>query len=906
MRSALERGRERAAVMVVRGRAGVGKSWMIDQLLEAEQTVIEATRTLVLSAGGHPSESDLPFAGLHQLLLPVSADIDLLPGPQRQAIERALARRPADAGQRFAAAVGLHGLLASLSEQRAVMVVVEDVQWLDASTMTCLVFAARRLDADRVAMVLTTRDPLEPTGIGADDIELGLLTDADARQVVHQQYPDLAPTVRDEMVRLAGGLPVVLCEGPADLTVAQRRGLEPLPTVMPIGSTLSWLYQQRLSSLGADARLAVLIVSLDRLDQPTLNTALAAVGLDTNTLDAAVAAGLLEASSAGVALVHATVGAAVQANADAKTLTRARRAVSSALVDEPHRQVWFLDASVDVSDEELAAKWDAAATAAGQRCAWPEAAAAHEHGARHSQGPAHRRRLGRAVLCHGRSGAPGSMLRLLDELISTSDHSDERLQLESQRITAQSWSRSQHIGADEVRDLVSNSPGASSEAVATILSSLAVTALLWGDLPGALAAVDEADVHSGSDDTGIAHQLIRDIVETISGQTGAACVLRADWLDDLSDERLLDPTVPVFLATFVLVLIDDTERAETAASRLRDVAERVSDLSHLGLATGLLALVEQRRGDMLAARARYSTATGLLRDTEFEAMLPHLQLRHAHLLAALGYEAPCRSIIATSSGGDGDSPVVEHLATSTLGLLELTIGDCDRAAQLLGEAEEMLSAMQLGEPGYITQTGDLVEALWRLRRTDQAREVLERYALRAEAVGRHSSLAIVWRSRGLLGDEASIDEHFDLAHHYHRIASDRYQQARTDLCWGMRLRRARRKHDARAPLRSALGAFEAMGASPWAARAAAELAACGERRRTAWAAVDELTPRELEVAVAVADGATNPAAAAALCISVRTIEDHLTRIYRKLGIEGRHGLPAALARPGHSPAAAST
>jgi DNA-binding CsgD family transcriptional regulator len=193
-----------------------------------------------------------------------------------------------------------------------------------------------------------------------------------------------------------------------------------------------------------------------------------------------------------------------------------------------------------------------------------------------------------------------------------------------------------------------------------------------------------------------------------------------------------------------------------------------------------------------------------------------------------------------------------------------------------------------------------------LRRTDRARQLLHRYATDAEAIGRRSALAIVSRSRGLIDDDESIDEHFALAHHHHRLAPDRYQQARTDLCWGMRLRRARRKSDARNPLRNALRAFDAMGASPWAACAASELAACGERRRTAWPGVDELTPRELDVALAVADGATNPAVAAALGISVRTIEDHLTRIYRKLGIAGRGALPAALVRSDYSPAAAST
>lgn len=120
------------------------------------------------------------------------------------------------------------------------------------------------------------------------------------------------------------------------------------------------------------------------------------------------------------------------------------------------------------------------------------------------------------------------------------------------------------------------------------------------------------------------------------------------------------------------------------------------------------------------------------------------------------------------------------------------------------------------------------------------------------------------------------------------------------------MRRARRKRDARLPLRNALSAFEAMGATPWASMAAAELTACGERRRQAWAAVDELTPRELEVAVIVADGATNPVAAGSLCISVRTVEDHLTRIYRKFGISGRDELAAALDRPNQSPALAST
>lgn len=887
---------------MVRGPAGVGKSWLVGRMLEIDGPAISATQTVVLRAAGHPAESDLPFAGLHQLLLPLRPEIERLPSPQRTAIERALARQPVGAGHRFATAAGLHGLLATLSERRPVLIVIEDLQWLDGSTTTCLVFAIRRLGADRVAVVLTTRDPMQPTGLDADDIELALLDRDGAREILGRLHPDLAPSVRDEVVRVAGGLPVVLREGPADLTADQRRGLAPLPTVLPIGSTLSWIYRQRLESMGSDGRFALLVASLERLEHPRIAKALAAVGLDATALDTAEDAGLLDRSGPVVTLSHATLGTAVQARASAPELERARRAVASALVDEPHRQVWFLDGSIEVSDDELAAKWEAAAIDAERRGAWAEAGTARERAARRSTGSDCRRQLMAASVSHARGGGPSSALRLLDELIAEADDPDEQLLLEGQRITARSWSHTQHIDAEAVRDLIAAHPDASPHAVASILASVAVTSLLWGSHGDALAAVDEAHATLGLDAASPPDRLIRDIVEVVGGRVGAGSFLRSEWLGELSDDELLDPTIPAFLASFVLAFTDDDDRSETVARRLRDVAGRIGDLSQLALATALIAMVEQHRGDMLAARAHYSTAIGLCLDTEFMAPVTHLQLRHAHLLAALGQEEACRSLVASASGGVNDSPAIQHLATATLGLLELTGGNCTHAVDLLVDAEARLVAMQVGEPGYITQAGDLVEALWRLRRTDEAHEVVERSARRAERVGRHSALAIAHRGRGLLADPASIDEQFLLAHRHHALAPDRYQQARTDLCWGMQLRRARRKRDARTPLRDALAAFEAMGASPWAAQAAAELTACGERRRTAWAAVDELTPRELEVAVVVADGATNPAAAAALCISTRTVEDHLTRIYRKLAIAGRDELPSALARPAHPPA----
>lgn len=662
---------------MVRGGPGIGKSWLIERLLELEEPAITAAGTLVLRMSGHPAESDLPFAGLHQLLLPIGAGAAGLPPPQRTAIQQALAREPMGAGHRFVTAVGLHGLLTKLAADRPVLVVAEDAHWLDTSTMTCLVFTVRRLDADRVASVFTTRDPEQPTGFGATDVNLSPLDPATSRAILRQEHPDLAPEVTDQIVRAAGGLPVVLCESPADLTPGQRRGTEALPGVLPIGSTLSWLYRQRLSAIGPDGRLALLVMSLERLEAPQLAQALSALGLDPGNLAAAEEHGLVERSGGERVLAHATVAAAVQADVDRATLDRARAAVASALADQPHRQVWFLDASIDASDDDLARQWDAAADDARRRGAWAEAATAHEHAARRSVGRSDGRvRLVAAAGCHARAGAPAPLLRLLDELTDGTTDADERLHLEAQRITARAWSHPQRIDPHGVEAVIEAHPGASARARAVLRSTLAVASLVWGDHPAALAAIDQATADLDPGDATLSDRLVRDLVEITSGRPGAGATLRADWLAEMTDEQLLDPTVPMFLASYVLVLIDELDAAMRVAGRLREVAERVGDLSQLGLATALFAAVEQRRGDVLAARAHYTTANQLCLDTDYMAPVPHLQLRHALLLASLGQEASCRSAIAESVTRGNQSIVMGHGAAWALGLLELTLGDC--------------------------------------------------------------------------------------------------------------------------------------------------------------------------------------------------------------------------------------
>src|SRR5690606_4782473 len=213
----------------------------------------------------------------------------------------------------------------------------------------------------------------------------------------------------------------------------------------------------------------------------------------------------------------------------------------------------------------------------------------------------------------------------------------------------------------------------------------------------------------------------------------------------------------------------------------------------------------------------------------------------------------------------------------------------------LREAGRLEQITGTREPGFDSRFGDLFEASWRLNRTQEFADELDEFEERARSVSRHGSMAVAARCRGMLAAADHLAALFAEAARLPALAPDPFESARTELAWGQRLRRERRKADARHPLHRALDTFEHLGAEPWAAAARSELAACGERRVAASVGpLGTLTPREYEVASAVAAGATNAEAAARLFVSQRTVEYHLSAVFRKLGVQGRAALAAAL------------
>jgi DNA-binding CsgD family transcriptional regulator len=213
--------------------------------------------------------------------------------------------------------------------------------------------------------------------------------------------------------------------------------------------------------------------------------------------------------------------------------------------------------------------------------------------------------------------------------------------------------------------------------------------------------------------------------------------------------------------------------------------------------------------------------------------------------------------------------------------------------------ERMMSASDIVEPSVLEWLPDLIEAYIRADRPDDARLRLELWERRAAETGRLWALAAAARYRGLLGDGDEIDKHFGEALALHERTPSAFEKARTELCYGERLRREGRRVDARSQLGSALATFERVGAMPWAERTQAELAATGvtARRRDPTAA-DRLSPQELQVALAVAEGGTNREVATALFLSPKTIEYHLANVYRKLDVRSRAQLVRRLVTEG--------
>ncbi|HET9420677.1 MAG TPA: helix-turn-helix transcriptional regulator, partial [Nocardioides sp.] len=338
---------------------------------------------------------------------------------------------------------------------------------------------------------------------------------------------------------------------------------------------------------------------------------------------------------------------------------------------------------------------------------------------------------------------------------------------------------------------------------------------------------------------------------------------------------------------------------DVEVGQLRDVAGRLRDDAALGVLPSLLFQMarDQATSDRWShAQATYTDAIRFARESGETRDLVMSLSGLAWLDARCGHDESSRACVEQARTADPTGRVLHARMWQMFaaGERDLVAGRAAEAADHFGR----LDARQ-GEVDFLdvdmSPDPERVESLCRLERIDEAREIASAYAARAAAKGQPWALARSERALALTGPDDELDTHLETALGLHAETLDGFETARTRLVVGERLRRARRRKDAREQLREAVAIFDQLGAAPWAERAAAELAATGEtaHRRHAGAA-ESLTPQELQVATLLTDGHTTREAATALFLSPKTVEYHLRKAYLKLGVNSREALARAL------------
>ena len=893
--------RQRSGALVLSGEPGLGKSALCAWAAE------QAGDMRLLAIRGVESEVDVPFAGLSDLCAGDMDRLALLPAPQARALEGALARRDAPPGDRFAIGAAILSVLAAVAEPRPVFVIVDDAQWLDASSAAALLFAARRLRSEGVALLVATRPEavFDAERSGLSRIALGRLDREAALALLAAAHEGLAAAVVQQLVEHANGNPLALIELPLVLSDAQRTGSMPLEDPMPLGSTLSRALTHRLSGL-SDAALRALLVAAasggERV-QPVVD-ALDRLGLDRSVLEAAEQAGALRITGERFEFRHPLLRSVVYHGAAGP----ARRAAHAALVPVTRGEThaWHLAHATVGEDEAVAATMERVGLEARHRGAPAAAAVALERAARLSRpGRGRVRRLTEAARDAHVAGRPAGALRLLDDALAGSRDVVQRAGIQHLRgrilVMQGQMNTAYRLLLDEAELIRDIDP----ERAATMLAEACMDRFLSADIARALAAArDACDVATRAGPG----------VQAFSGVMLAAALLLSGDREAAGTEfdRLLpllrgaDPLTEagelVSYAAQCYFWLDRYDVAGELLAGLIAAARNASAPAALLLPLCTRAELDLRIGRWTVAAAQFQEAVDLgeeMAQAVFAAYAPECLAR---LAAATGDEERCRehAAHAISLIDKHQNELGRLYVHSALGLLELGLGHIEPAIRYLELARDLAERHELAEPNVVHWRADLVEAYVRAGRPAAARDALAALERQAEHTRGRWALGTSARCRGLLADDAQFDACFTTALEHVEAVANPFEIARTHLCHGERMRRAGRRIDARHALQLSLDGFDQLGAEPWATRAKIELRATGatpRRRRDAFDR-DQLTAHELQVAFIVAGGASNREAAAALFLSPKTIEFHLARIYRKLGVRTRTELAAVAARRG--------
>ncbi len=877
-----------SGTLVLSGEAGIGKT----ALLEDAVSAVASAGMRVLRAAGTEAEREVPFGGLLQLLRPVLTHLGTLPAPQAEALGAALALVPGSSGERFAVGAAVLSLLSRVAEDGPVAVVVDDAHLLDPPSAQALCFAARRLTADAVVVLLAVRDdePSVVASAGLPTLAVTGLPDADAAALAGSLGGRLSDEVRSRVLASAAGNPLALLE----LT---GEGVDALPAgaPVPVPSSLARTFARRADALSPAARTALLVAAAAGGDLATTTDACALLGVSVGDLDEAAREHLLTVDATAVRFRHDLVRSGIYAEAPAAT----RRAVHAALAravpaDDLDRRAWHLGEATAVPDAAVAGVLAEAAVRARARGAWAVAAAGFERAARLSPDPADRAlRLVAAAESAWRAGLPEPAVRLLRS--SAALPQDPLLRVRAAALDGTIAARTGSV--ERARDVFVGAGAAVApqdpDAAVTLLADGVMATLFAGDVPTAAAAAARiAELEPRTARARWLGTMAIAVADILTGQGGPE-LLREGMAR--ADEHLTDPQLAPWLVVGPLFLRESAVGREVIPAVVGH-SRRRSDIGGLPILLFYVSRDQATTDRWDDAVAGYTEGIHLAREagqvTDVTACLAGL----AWLEARRGDVDACREHAheALALAGEHHLGFFEVWATTALAELELGLGRPQAALERLQALDALLTRLGFADVD-LSGAPETVEALVHLGRTQEAGELAATLTARAELKGQPWSLARAARAAGLTCAEQDLDLCFGVALAYHEHTPDLFETARTQLAYGTRLRRLKRRVDARPRLRAALATFDRLGAVPWADQAAAELRASGEtaQRRSA-TGLDHLTPQELQVARMLAAGRTTREAAAALFLSPKTIEYHLRNVYLKLGIRSRAELADAV------------
>jgi DNA-binding CsgD family transcriptional regulator len=875
--------------LVVLGDPGSGKSSLLDEVQAGAQDLT------VLRTQGIESEAPLAFAALQRLLRPLRSLADRLPEPQAQALRVAFGEETGEVQDRFLVFLGALSLLSEAAGSAPVLAVVDDAHWLDDASSAALLFVARRLQVERVAMLFGARETDVRTFDVGDlpTLRLSGLDLAAGTELLRERAGhDVSPEVTAQLLASTGGNPLALVEMPQALSSEQLAGRAPLPGRLPVTGTIERVFLERTRRLSPAAQRLLLVAAADdSMHVATVERAASELDVGPEALGEVERSGLVRVADGEVRLRHPLVRSAVYAAATSSERRRVHAALADALehTDDDDRWVWHRAAAVDRPDAEVVAALEAAAARSGQRGGHEAAAAAWERAAELSPDKvAGSRLLSLAAQAAWMAAQPTRSRRLADAARAVA--TDPLLLADVTRLRACiEWNTgrvpvSHRMLLEAARDVAGHDPDRARE-MAMIAAALAA---FGGDSGVAIEPATFATVTPDATPRERCYaELTLALRAVVAGDWADATALLARAADtaaplDLDDHELL-PNLAIGA-----LHVGDTRAAGQHLERLLTAARSSGSVVTVLFALTRLAFSDVPHGRWSTANARQEEALRLGQSTG-QTVLATMPLATLLLLSAFrGDDAYAGRLEDVERG----------LEAQSLGVLDLVLRDVTKWAKGVKAAPAWPAAFhhlaQISHPIIQRSAGlDRIEAAVHADQPETARLWIDDLETFAAATGQQWAAAMAAHGRAVLSadDEQEAGSWFERALALHADSVRIFERARTELAYGEHLRRHRRRVDARAHLRAALETFEDLKAAPWAERAAQELRASGETARKREAGTEAvLTPTELQVAQLVQQGLSNRDVAAQLFVSPRTVDFHLRNIFAKTGVTSRLGL----------------